>query len=304
MKRFIGLMLVAMMLMASLAGCTTAPSEEPEAAPEASVVGDAANKALVVVSFGTSYNDTRELTIEATEKVLADAHPDYEFVRAFTAQIIIDKLAERDGLEIFNVEEAMEYLVENDFGTVLVQPLHVMNGAEYDDLMAVVEEYEENFADIKVGAPLLTSTEDYENVVEVVAEEMPELKEGEALFLMGHGTHHFANAAYPAMDYMFKYKGYEDVYVGTVEGFPMIDELMEQIEDKDYKKIYLMPFMIVAGDHANNDMAGDEEDAWKMILKAEGYDVEPVLMGLGQMEGIQQMFLEHLEAAISGEHAE
>lgn len=304
MKKIIGLMLIAMMIIGSLAGCSTTQAEDSTSAPEAPSVGDEANKALLVVSFGTSYNDTRALTIEATEKVLADAHPDYEFVRAFTAQIIIDKLEERDGLDIFNVEEAMDYLVDNDFGTVLIQPLHVMNGAEYDDLMAVVGEYEENFADLKIGKPLLSSTEDFENVVEVVAGEMPELNEGEALLLMGHGTHHHANTAYSALDYMFKYKGYEDVYVGTVEGFPTLDAIMEQIEGKEYNKLYLMPLMIVAGDHANNDMAGDEEDAWKMILKAEGYDVEPVLAGLGQMEGIQQMFLEHLEAAISGEHAE
>jgi sirohydrochlorin cobaltochelatase len=303
MKKVIGLLLASMLLLGSLAGCSTGAGNETPA--EAAVEkGDEANKALLVVSFGTSYNDTRAVTIEATEKVLADAHPDYEFVRAFTAQIIIDKLQERDGLEIFNVEQAMDYLVENDFGTLVVQPLHVMNGAEYDDLMAVIGEYEDNFADIKIGKPLLSSTPDFENIVGVVAGEMPELQEGEALLFMGHGTHHDSNAVYSALDYMFKYKGYEDVYVGTVEGFPTLDSIIEQIEDKNYTKLYLMPFMIVAGDHANNDMAGDEEDAWKMILKAEGYDVEPVLMGLGQMEGIQKMYLDHLDAAIAGKHAE
>lgn len=306
MKKVIGLLLALMLVMALLAGCSTGSgSESPNEQSEAPIEkGDVENKALLVVSFGTSYNDTRAVTIEATEKVLSDAYPDYEFVRAFTAQIIIDKLKERDGLEIFNIEEAMDYLVENDFGTIVVQPLHVMNGAEYDDLMAVIDEYEDNFSDIKIGKPLLSSTEDFENVVEVVAGEMPELQEGEALLLMGHGTHHHANTAYSALDYMFKYKGYDNVYVGTVEGFPTLNSIIEQIEDKNYTKLYLMPFMIVAGDHANNDMAGDEEDAWKMILKGEGYDIEPILMGLGQMEGIQQMYLEHLESAIEGEKAE
>ncbi len=292
MKKTKVLLVSLVLVLGMLVGCTT------ETVSKEGKKGDPNKKAVLVISFGTSYNETRAKTIEATEQKISEAFPEYDFKRAFTSQFIIDKLKERDGLEIDNVEQAMQKLVDEGYGEILIQSLHVMNGAEYDDTIEVVEAYKNKFSNMSFGSPLLTSSEDYLEVVDALVTEIPELKEGEALFFMGHGTHHYSNSAYACLDYTFKYKGYDDIYVGTVEGYPSIDTLIEITKDKNYKKIYLMPLMIVAGDHANNDMAGDEDDSWKMILDNEGYEVEPILKSLGEMESIQNIYIKHLNDAI------
>ena len=265
---------------------------------------DLTKKALLVVSFGTSYADTRALTIEASEAALAAAFPEYEQKRAFTSQTIIDILSERDGIEVDNVGQAIEKMYGEGYGEVLVQPLHVINGEEYDGLMSELAPYADKFAKFSVGRPLLTSHEDYIAVVEAVAEVMPELKENEALVLMGHGTHHDANAAYGALDYIFKDEGYQNVYVGTVEGFPTLETVMKSLEADGIEKVTLMPLMVVAGDHAQNDMAGDEDDSWKVILKAAGYEVDTMLVGLGELDGIHQLYIQHALMAASSEDTE
>jgi sirohydrochlorin cobaltochelatase len=292
MKKILMLLMTAVLLVAAV-GCSTAAST-----PE-----DTGKKAILVVSFGTSYADTRELTIDATEAKYAETYPDYEVVRAFTAQIVIDVLEERDNIDVMNVEEAFKYLKDNKFSDVIVQPTLVMNGAEYDEMLAVVEEQEENFAHITVGAPLLTHVEDYMKVAEALRDEVEAAvtAEDEAVVLMGHGTHHYANSTYAAMEYTFHDLGMKNVFVGTVEGYPMIDSVIARLNENNIKKVTLYPFMLVAGDHASNDMAGDEEDAWKTILKKEGFEVETVLRGLGEDEAIQAIYLEHTEAAMAGE---
>lgn len=294
---------------ADTAASQSAPVEktaQESAAPEESVAAstDPSKKALLVVSFGTSYADTREKTIDATENAIAAAYPAYTVKRAFTSQTIIDILAERDGIVINNVTQAMENLVAEGYGDVVVQPLHVMNGEEYDSMMEEIEPYEESFASLVVGKPVLSSYEDYVAVVDVLATEMPALTEKDALVFMGHGTHHFANSAYACMDYVFKDEGYSNVYVGTVEGFPTFDTIVKNLSETDTQKVYLMPLMVVAGDHAQNDMAGDEADSWLSMLKAKGYEVEPVLKGLGEMKGIQEIYIAHIADAINGETEE
>lgn len=262
--------------------------------------GDPEKKALLVVSFGTSYNDTREVTIEAIEKDLAAAFPEYETRRAFTSQIIINKLAERDGLEIDNVKEAMERLVADGVGTLLVQPSHVMNGYEYDDMMAEINPYADHFANLYIGTPLLTASEDYGKVADaLLAEYTP--AEDTALVFMGHGSHHFANATYAALDYFFKAEGHPNVFVGTVEGFPEVDTVLAQVDEAGYRKVLLAPLMVVAGDHATNDMAGDEEDSWKVIFKSAGYEVETALKGMGEIPAIRGLYVEHAQAALQAD---
>ena len=250
-------------------------------------------KALLVISFGTSYRETREKTIGAIEKDLQRGFPDYDFKRAFTSRMIIKKLRERDGEIVDIPHEALEKLKAEGYTEVVCQTTHVINGYEYDLTINELKKFENDFEVLTIGAPLLTTIEDYNRVAKIAADELPQLKRGEAILYMGHGSDHHANATYPAMDYTFKFLGYRDIYMGTVEGFPSLDHIIPELKEKGYKKIYLAPFMIVAGDHAINDMAGDEEDSWKSILEAEGFEVECVLRGLGQFKGIQDMFLEH-----------
>lgn len=263
--------------------------------------GEAAGKsAILVVSFGTSYADTRAKTIDAMQERITNEYPDMDTYKAFTAQTIIDILEERDQIDVWNVEEALTELAKKGYEHVYVQPLHIINGEEYENLATSVKDMSEKFKDIRLGAPLLTSVADYENTVTSLQTQFGERQEGQAVILMGHGTHHFANASYPALQYYFNMAGMNDVYVGTVENKPFIEEVIEQIKDKNYTSVKLVPLMLVAGDHASNDMAGDEEDSWKMVLKNEGYDVEIQLVGLGENLGIQSIFMEHLATLISG----
>ncbi len=267
--------------------------------------GDENKKAVLVVSFGTSYNETREKTIGAVEDKIAKAFPDYDQKRAFTSQIIINKLEERDGEKINNVDEAMQNLIDEGYGTVVVQPTHVMNGEEYDEMRSAIAPYEDKFVSIKYGTPLLTTSDDYAEVIEAIAAETPQLADkNTAVVFMGHGTEHYANATYAALDYRFKAMGYDNAFIGTVEGYPDLDKVKADLAKYNPEKVVLMPLMIVAGDHATNDMAGDEEDSWKTQLKKEGYEVECVLKGLGEYEGIQDMFTEHCEKAMTEEAAE
>ncbi len=297
-KSFV-LLLVLTVVVGGFSACSKSVATESDAVTK---VGDPDKKAILVVSFGTSYNDTRAKTIDAIEQKVKDIFSgEYDVRRAFTAQIIIDKLEERDDLEIDNVEQAMQKFVDEGFGTLFIQPTHIMNGEEYDELCAAVEPYEENFDTLRIGKPLLTTTEDYEKLVGFVKEDTKDLnKEDTAVVFMGHGTPHFANATYACLDYHMKHEIADNYYVGTVEGYPTIDEVLADVEKQNAKKVVLLPFMIVAGDHANNDMGGDEEDSWKTQFKQAGYEVEVVLKGLGEYEGVQNMVVEHLQAAIDG----
>ncbi len=257
-----------------------------------------APEVILVISFGTSYNDTRAVTIDAIENTIQEAFPDSEVRRAFTSQIIIDKLADRDNLVIDTVTQAMERLVADGVKTLVVQPTHVINGYEYDDLAAEVYAFADQFDSIKMGAPLLSSTEDYLKIIDIIKAEYP-LENDEALVLMGHGTHHFANAAYAALDYMFKAGGSPNIFIGTVEGYPELDIVLPAVQALNPTTVYLAPLMVVAGDHANNDLAGDEADSWKTIFKAAGLRTEPVLRGMGEFKGVQQLYIEHIKAVIS-----
>lgn len=258
-----------------------------------------AKPVILVVSFGTSYNDNRDLSIGAVEQAIQAAYPDWEVRRAFTAQTIIDILDERDAIDIDNVTEAMDRLVADGVKTVVIQPTHVMNGYEYDDVIAEIAPYADQFEGFAVGAPLLTSLEDYEAVTEALLADNEYVgSEDTAIVYMGHGTEHFANATYSQMQLMMQAAGYENVFVGTVEGFPALENVMASVTAFGAEKVVLYPFMVVAGDHANNDMAGDEEDSWKTAFTNAGFEVECVLEGMGQNPAIQAVYVEHVQAAM------
>ena len=253
---------------------------------------DPAKKAILVVSFGTSYEQTREKTIGAIEEEFALAFPDYEIRRAFTSGMIIKKLRERDGVIIDSVEQALEKLAADGFGTVICQPTHVMNGFEFDDLRNEVERWKDRFPNIICGWPLLTSFEDYHLVTKALQEEFSDIGPDTALVLMGHGTEHPANATYPALDYRLKAQGCKNFFIGTVEGYPDLATVMREVEAIHAKKVILAPLMVVAGDHAINDMCGDE-NSWLQQFEQAGYQVEPVLRGLGEYPSIRKIYLRH-----------
>ena len=255
--------------------------------------------AILVVSFGTSYNESRDLTIGAIENAIQEKYPDYEVRRAFTSQIIIDKLKERDGLEIDNVTEALDRAVADGITELVVQPTHLMHGFEYTDLQDELEKYTDKFDKVVMGEPLLNSDDDFSRVADVLAEDTADYIDGKtAVVFMGHGTEADSNEIYAQMQGVFDEKELADYYVGTVEAEPSLDDVIAAIDGKGYTRVVLEPLMVVAGDHANNDMAGDEDDSWKSILTNEGYEVECILEGLGQKEGVQEIYAEHVQDAI------
>lgn len=260
---------------------------------------DSVKPVILVVSFGTSYNDSRDKTIGAIEKSIEDKYTDYDVRRAFTSQIIIDKLKERDGLEIDNMTEALDRLVNDGVKTLVVQPTHVMSGYEYDDVVAEVEKYKDKFDAVAIGQPLLTSDEDYTNVANALKDATAEYStDGTAIVFMGHGTEHEANAAYTKFQKTLTDIGADNYIVGTVEATPSLDDVVAALKEKEYKKAVLEPLMVVAGDHANNDMAGDEEDSWKTVITNEGFEVECVLRGMGEIEAIRDIYVAHVQDAI------
>lgn len=277
---------------------------ETQTEAEETEAEEAQDAAILVVSFGTSYNDSRDITIGAIEQAVADAFGEYEVRRAFTSQIIIDKLKERDGLEIDNVTEALDRAVADGISRLVVQPTHLMDGYEYTDLLNELSDYVDSFDEILLGAPLLTSDADFDAVIAAITEKTASYDDGEtAVCFMGHGTEAASNQVYARLQDKLSEAGYENYYIGTVEAEPTLDDVMAALQEKGgYAKVVLEPLMVVAGDHANNDMAGEEEDSWKTILENEGYEVECVLEGLGQIPAIQELYVQHVQDAIdSGE---
>ncbi|MGN1030871.1 MAG: sirohydrochlorin cobaltochelatase [Butyricicoccaceae bacterium] len=245
-------------------------------------------KAIVVVSFGTTYQNAAG-AIGCIERAVAARHPERDFYRAYTSKIVRRRLLERDGVCIPDPRTLFEQLTELGYEDILVQATHVIAGIEYETLLADAAP----FAHVRVCRPLLWREEDYDECVRAVLEMLPEHREDEGVVLMGHGTEHFANPAYTQMERKFRAAGQEHVYVGTVEGFPGLDFVVERLKRTKLKKLYLAPFMIVAGDHAQNDLAGEGDDSWNNTLRAQGYETEVILKGLGESPRIAQLFAAH-----------
>lgn len=253
--------------------------------------------AILAVSFGTSHNDTCAKTIEAIENRIREKYPEYPVYRAWTSGKIRSKIEKRDGVHIFSVKEALQQIKKDGVKKLVVQPTHVLNGIENTLMEKEIEAVKDWFDAVAVGTPLLTTQEDSDRLVDLMIEEW-NVKEDEMLVFMGHGTEHHSNFVYAALNYQFEAKGHGNMIMGTVEGFPTVDDMVTAVNKVKPGKVILTPFMIVAGDHANNDMAGEEEDSWKSIFEKEGYTVDCVLKGLGEYEGVRKIFMEHLDEAM------
>ena len=285
---------------------------------------DIGEKELLVVSFGTSFNASRAADIGGVEKALQAANPDWSVRRAFTAQIIINHVQARDDEKIDNMDQALERAVNNGVKNLVVQPTHLMHGAEYDELTEAVENYKDKFESVKIAEPLLGEVgadetainEDKAAVAEAITAEAVKTagfdsldaakEEGTAFVFMGHGTSHTAKISYSQMQAQMEQLGYENVFIGTVEGEPedtACEAVIEKLKNAGYKKVILRPLMVVAGDHANNDMAGDDDDSWKSQFEASGaFDsIDTQIAGLGEIDAIQQLYVAHTQAAIDAE---
>ena len=261
-----------------------------------SPVNTETKKAILAVSFGTSHEDTRKVTIDAIEDSMRQAFPEYPVYRAWTSKMIIRKLKNRDNIIVPTVKEAMEQMASDGITDVLVQPTHVINGIENDRMKEDALSFRDSFHSISFGDPLLTTEDDSHKVIAAIAREFTHITKDQALVFMGHGTTHFANSIYAALDYTFKDKGYHNFFLGTVEAYPSMESLKKMVKAYRPKEVVLAPFMIVAGDHAKNDMAGDDPESWYSQFKDEGYEVKTVLKGLGEYEGIRSLFIDHIRA--------
>lgn len=275
---------------------------------------------ILVVSFGTSFNDSRVADIKGIEDALQEAYPDWSVRRAFTAQIIINHIQAREGACIDNVEQALERAAANGVKNLVIQPTHLMHGAEYDEVMETVDAYRDKFETVRVAEPLLGEVgndatvinEDKKAVAEIVTAEavkdagydnIEAANEDKTAFVfMGHGTHHTAMVTYAQMQTQMNELGYDNVFIGTVEGDEAFsaDAIIEKVAAAGYTKVVLRPLMVVAGDHANNDMAGTEEDSWYAMFTASGKfeNVDTQIKGLGQIEAIQQIYVDHTGAVL------
>ena len=259
-------------------------------------------KAILVASFGTSYPEILEKCIGATEKAINNSFKDYEIRRAFTSRFIIKRLAQGDGIKIDNTVEALTKLKQEGFQEVIVQPLHIIPGLEYGEVVEAVNKFrdDQSFAKIALGRPLLTSAnnpDDFAIAVSALKHHLPELQQGQVVLLMGHGSKHEANICYRKLQAKVNEKGLP-VLIGTVEAEPTLGDLMKILKTKDIQSVVLMPFMVVAGDHTQNDLVGDDEDSWKSQLEEAGYKVEIYLRGLGENPTYQQIYVQHIKDAI------
>ena len=279
---------------------------------------------LLVVSFGTSYNDSRVNDIKSIEDALQEAYPDWSVRRAFTAQIIINHIQARDGEKIDNMTQALERAVANGVKNLVVQPTHLMHGAEYDEMCAAIDDYRDNFDAVSIAEPLLGEVgsdasvinADKEAVAKAVTaaaveasgfDSLEAAKEADAAFvLLGHGTAHVARVSYSQMSTQMQQLGYENVFIGTVEGEPeetACESVIEKVQAAGYTTVILRPLMVVAGDHANNDMAGSDDDSWKPMFEDAGLTVDCQIAGLGGIADIQALYIAHTKAAIDSLNA-
>ena len=279
---------------------------------------------LLVVSFGTSYNDSRVNDIKSIEDALQEAYPDWSVRRAFTAQIIINHIQARDGEKIDNMTQALERAVANGVKNLVVQPTHLMHGAEYDEMCAAIDDYRDNFDAVSIAEPLLGEVgsdasvinADKEAVAKAVTaaaveasgfDSLEAAKEaGAAFVLLGHGTAHVARVSYSQMSTQMQQLGYENVFIGTVEGEPeetACESVIEKVQAAGYATVILRPLMVVAGDHANNDMAGSDDDSWKPMFEDAGLTVDCQIAGLGGIADIQALYIAHTKAAIDSLNA-
>ena len=276
---------------------------------------------LLVVSFGTSFNDSRAEDIKGIEDALAEAFPDWSVRRAFTAQIIINHVQARDDEKIDNMQQALDRAVANGVKNLVVQPTHLMHGAEYDEMVEAIDAYKDKFESVAIAEPMLGEVGDDATVINddkaAVAQAITDeavkeagydsmeaaAEDGTAFVFMGHGTSHTANVTYDQMQTQMEKLEFTNAFIGTVEGEPedtACDEVINKVKDAGFKKVILRPLMVVAGDHANNDMAGDDDDSWKSMFEASGNfdEIDCQIEGLGRIDAVEQLYVAHTQAAI------
>ncbi len=261
-------------------------------------------KAILVVSFGTTYEDARKVTIDAIEEKIKHTFTEYDIRRAFTSHVILRVLKNRDNIHVDTPEEALEKLKNEGYKDVIVQPLHVIPGSEFDYINNVVKRYKssETFENIVIGRPLICFKgeedgvpDDYSIMLDALTKQLPK---NDTVILMGHGTNHIANAVYCCFESVLRDRGFENVHVATVEGYPTLDRVIPNVRARQSTEVILMPLLLVAGDHVKNDMVGDSEDSWKNILEAEGFKVNLYMHGLGENSNVQDIYIQHINDVI------
>lgn len=261
---------------------------------------DQTKNAILVVSFGTSYNDSREKTIGAIEQDIAAAFHGWSVRRAFTSRMIIKKLKERDGYHVDTIEEALDCAVKDGIRRLILQPTHLMDGNEYMKVAEMADAWQTKFECLAIGVPLLYSESDIQSVIQVITEDTKSFNDEQtAICLMGHGSDADANVIYSDFQQKLRAASHRNYYIGTVEADPTLEQLLEQVQSGgNYENVLLQPLMVVAGDHANNDMAGEEDDSWKSTFEKAGYDVTCIIKGLGELAGIRRIYVRHVKDCI------
>ena len=255
-------------------------------------------QALLVVSFGTSFPDSRRKAIDRLEEDLRQQFPERDFFHAYTSSVIRKLIEKNEQIHIPSVEEVMRDIAGSGYEDLLVQPTHVIDGIENHQMKQDICRFQDKIAHIRIGEPLLTDDSDYKACVKaVMGQWTPEPEKDTAIFFMGHGTSHEKNSCYERLNCAFQEQGYSNVYVGTVEALPDLEELIDRIRPYHYKRIIMEPFMLVAGDHAYNDMAGSGSDSWKSVLEKEGFEVVAKIAGLGELQAIRDIYVSHARLA-------
>lgn len=252
-------------------------------------------KAILLVSFGTTHPETRQKTIGACEQAIKEAFPQYAVYQAYTSTVVLRRIKENEGLEIPTVRQALEQMKDEGIREVYIQPLHIIAGGEFEKILNQSKEFQSYFDVIKVGQPLLHSERDYQQVKDILMEHYGQFGEKTATVLMGHGSQHNAFVAYAALDHMLVGS---PVYLGCVESYPPVEQIEETLQSQGIEEVHLAPFMLVAGEHATNDMMSDDKDSWKTYFSQRGYKVTPHLIGLGEYAAIQDMYIQHLQEII------
>lgn len=255
-------------------------------------------QAILVVSFGSSYEETIQKSIGQIEGAIQKAYPQYVVYRAFTSERIKHKL-HKEGKEIDDVKEALERMHAVGIKKVIVQPTFIISGVEYNRMCEVAKAYKGLFDEIKIGRPLLSSVEDYFKVIKAFTSGLGVVAADEAIICMGHGAEHFMSVSYAALDYMFKDSGHSNIYVATIGSYPRIETVIKQLKEKGYQKVRLVPFMVVAGYHVKKTMIEEVEESWEKQLQKAGFEVSTQIEGLGENEGIRKIYIEHVADCLS-----
>ncbi|MCR3757693.1 sirohydrochlorin cobaltochelatase [Clostridium felsineum] len=259
-------------------------------------------KAILVISFGTTYENTRKLTIDKIEEKIRNEFKDYEIRRAFTSYKIIEVLKKRDNIIVDTPDTALEKLKQDGYEEIIIQPLHIIPGSEYEFVKRIVEKYSEEFKKIKLGRPVLyykgmpeNFPDDYAIMIDSIKDIIPKEK---LVILMGHGSNHSSNACYSCLQLVLRDRGFHNAFIANVEGYPNIDDVLGYVKGYSSKEVTLIPLMLVAGNHALIDMAGEDEDSFKNVLIKHGFEVTPYMHGLGEIEKFQQIYIEHIKDTI------